>query len=162
MTGESTSKKSWLKDPRAIFFTLLILLVVNLNPNLYKRAPFCTPLHVDELLARYSDLNTDLRKDPLRAAGTLGYIADNEKKQTREIKSEKNQELDLESFRRFFIVQYALAPQMVLYEQSYPYIVGNFSSDQSGEIAAKQHHWLVTKRYGRGVFLFSTSASEVK
>ena len=115
-------------------------------------------------ISRFDLLSKDLKREDFRGEGLkanepVGYASDNVQVLMSSRKNDYNQELDLDSFRRFFASQYALSPHIVLYEQKSPFLIGNFSNENAGLEVAREHHWKIVKNYKQGLFLLSTTDS---
>jgi len=78
----------------------------------------------------------------------IGYIADAE--------VTKGNLFSLDSCRRFYLVQYALAPHIVVHDIKAHFVVGNFSSSQNAREAARIYNLQVIKDFGDGLVLLSS------
>jgi hypothetical protein len=77
-----------------------------------------------------------------------GYMADDEVK--------KGSLFSLDSCRRFYMTQYALAPHIVVHDTKARFVIGNFSSSENAHEAVRLYKLQVIKDFGDGLILMSS------
>jgi hypothetical protein len=93
---------------------------------------------IDGDISKYEQRFAQCRKS-LPATGTVGYISDTTDPFNRD--------------KRWYLAQYALAPLVLKRETSYPVVLGNFESSESG-LKNIPHHLALLRDCGNGVMVF--------
>lgn len=133
---------------RNFMILLFVAILVNLIPIAKPLGQLClTPGAVDDVVK--NEARVQLLRPMLPRLATVGYITDGE--------VTKNNMLRLDDCRRFYMTQYALAPNIVVHGTEQSLVIGNFTSSKAAEEVLPKTRLTIVKDFGDGLLLLNGS-----